>query len=727
MEEEKKNKKIKCSQLIIPLKIYAGKSSASRDAAREEPPKLSAAGIGIVYSPEPPKEQALPEIAPMRRGRLPATTAQPSPPVAKPPVPKPQPQPSPMRVTSGDPFAALDSSAAAKAAEARFPSLDQFSILHEKGVKFDFDSAGSPTAVQNASEQVVDNAYGVISQNQALSPTAEKAARVASVTSPPPERQAAPATKPAPASKPSEMSRAAEIIMSTPELQAISSNGANVLQPSPTRPTMVSTGTMTTPPSERPISRTPSQYQMYRFPDRHRSSSMLRQQETSIPIRTESPSIPPPGALHPHVRHASASSRPSLEGGRPSAENLGDAFSKPRSTSGRSRPVSTHLESNLEFLREREAVAKPLGSPALPSPSLLPESTSSPNLLLDAEETNIESNVDFLRSMEEPKPRKSEESKRASLSSLGKKSIFAGKFGDAFKRFETNQPGVSPARTPSPLRSAERRDLTPIAGSEATDGRSDDGQVLEETDDMTPEMRRELERRRLSDEEKRVAAAQAEYRARIAQRGEGSKSTPPSVSGSSRALAIQNKVQSLLDENARSSTNIKKTAEGYGQYTNTAPAPPPAETKPTIPRKPVGSATSSPRPMASSGSLNRVSSLPPKPVDFSRPVPPLKDIGSKPTAKPKPMHLNKQPTSQGYTTGRPASPQKPSVNLTGMRQTGRLEALMAADLPGQPALDMTAQEKDDYLEDFSKRFPSLTSIEMVERDLAAEENPRQGR
>lgn len=635
-----------------------------------------------------------------------------------------------MRVTSGDPFAALDSSAAAKAAEARFPSLDQFSILHEKGVKFDFDNASSPTAVQNVGEQVADNAFG-ISQNQVLAPTAEEAARVASVTSPPPERQSVPAPKPASGPKPSEMSRAAEIIMSTPELQAISSSGANILQPSPTRPTMVSTGTMTTPPSERPASRTPSQYQMYRFPDRHRSSSMLRQQETSILIRTESPSIPQPGALHAHVRHPSSSSRPSLEGGRPSTESLGDTLSKSRSTSGRPRPVSTHLESNLDFLREREAIAKPLGSPALPSPKGLPERISSPNLLLDAEETNIESNVDFLRSMEEPKPRKSEESKRASLSSLGKKSIFAGKFGDAFKRFEANQPGAPPARTPSPLRSVERRDLTPIAGSEATDGRSDDGQVPEETDDMTPEMRRELERRRLSDEEKRVAAAQAEYRSRIAQRGEGSKSTPPSVSGSSRAAAIQNKVQSLLDENARSSTNVKRTAEGYGQYTNTAATPPPqAETKPNIPRKPVGTgkpAISSPRPMASSGSLNRVSSMPPKPVDFSRPVPPPKDIGSRPTAKPKPMHLNKQPTSQGYGSGRPTSPQKPSVNLTGMRQTGRLEALVAADLPGQPALDMTAQEKDDYLQDFSKRFPSLTSIEMVERDLAAEENPKPGR
>lgn len=707
------------------VQIYAGKSSELRDKTRKELPEPSAPVVGAVFSQPAKQEQALPEIAPMRRGRLPAATAQPS------SVPKPQ--ASPMKVTSGDPFAALDSSAAAKSADelaSRFPTLDQFSILHEKGVKFDFDSAGSPTVAQTASEQLVDDAFG-ISHSQPPLPGAEESARLAPVTATLPEKQTAQAPKSASAPpKPSEMSRASEIIMSTPELQAISSGGAQVLQPSPTRPTMVSTGTMTTPPTERPISRTPSQYQMYRFPDRHRSSSLLRQQETSIPIQTESLPIPQPGALHAHVRHPS-SSRPSLEGGRPSAENLGDAVVKSRSVSGRPRPVSTHLESNLDFLRERESIAKPLGSPALPSPKLLPERISSPNLLLDAEETNIESNVEFLRSMEEPRSRKSEESKRTSLSSLGKKSIFAGKFGDAFKRFEANQSGAPPARTPSPLRSVERRDLTPIAGSEATDGRSDDGQVLEDTDDMTPEMRREIERRRLSDEEKRVAAAQAEYRARIAQRGEGSKSTPPPGSGSSRAAAIQNKVQNLLEENARSSTKIKRTAEGYGQYTDTTSTPsPPAEAKPAIPRKPVGSGKptmSSPRPMGSSGSLNRVSSMSPKPIDYSRPMPPPKDIGTRPTAPPKPIHLNKQMTSQGYPSGRPTSPQKPSINTTGMRQTGRLEALVAADLPGQPALDMTAQEKDDYLQDFSKRFPSLTSIEMVERDLAAEETSKPGR
>ena len=406
-------------------------------------------------------------------------------------------------------------------------------------------------------------------------------------------------------------------------------------------------------------------------------------------------------------------------------ENL-EPITKSRSISGRPRPVSTHLESNLDFLREQEKNSKPLGSPALPSPKLPPaDRAPSPSLLDD--DMNIESNVDFLRSMEDIQPRKSLEGKRSSLSNLGKKSIFAGKFGDAFKRFEGSQSEAPPPdRTPSPFKAMERRDLTPIAGSEATDGRSDDGQVLADSEEMTPAMRREIEQRQLEEEERRVAAAQAEYRARLAQRGGGGKPTPPPVGGSSRAVAIQNKVQSLLDENARASSNVKKTAEGYGQYTRPAAGSAQPDTRPEIPRKPVGTgggSTGAPCPMSSSSSLNRAAGMAPATSDFSKPTPPPKDPVSRPTAPPKPGHLNKTLTSSSSNhTLRSSSPPKQGMSTAGMRQTGKLEALIAADLPGQPALDMTAEEKDDYVSDFSKRFPSLTSIEMVERDLSAEEN-----
>lgn len=633
-----------------------------------------------------------------------------------------------MRVTNGDPFAALDSKAGAKPGDelsSRFPTLDQFSILHEKGMKFDFDSTGSPVNAGEQPEKASDNAFNI---TQGLPAAAETSRVVPTSASTSPEKVGL---------KPSEMSRASEIIMSTPELQAISSGSAQVFQPSPTRPSMISTGTMTSPQIERQNSKTPSQYQIYRFPDRHRSSSLTRTKEASLPSRKESPKIRTSTSFLGHVRHVSSSSRPSLEGGRPSMENIGEPLSNATSLAARPRPVSTHLESNMDFLRERESVSKPLASPALPSPSLVPVENEFPlNPVGDGDETNIESNVDFLRSMEDYKPRKSEESKRTSLSSLGKKSssILAGKFGDAFKRFESSQPGAPPGRTPSPSVGIERRDLTPIAGSEATDGRSDDGQTIEESDNMTSEMRREMERRQLADEERRVAIAQAEYKARVSTRAEGGKPAPPPVGGSSRAVAIQNKVQSLLDENARSSANIKRTAEGYGQYT-AAPSEPaqpvqPSDSRPNIPRKPISTAHGAmtpPRPSSYSPSLNnRISNTTPKSAaDFSsRPPVPPKDI--KPMAPPKPLHLNKT-SGSGYQGLVSSSPTKAAINTTGMRQTGRLEALVAADLPGQPVLDMTAQEKDDYLRDFSKRFPSLTSIEMVERDLAAEESTKSGR
>lgn len=662
----------------------------------------------------------------MRRGRLPATSAQPA-------TQSTKPSPSPMRISNGDPFAALDSSSVLKGADElsnKFPTLDQFSILHEKGMKFDFEGADIS---QTANSKSVDEAFAPVSNRQ----TAEigRGARMPSTS---PERkvlQAAVKSASAPP-RPVEMSRASSIIKNTPELQAISSGSAQAFQPSPTRPNMVSTGTMTTPPPERQLSTTAtSQYPIYRFPsgDHHRSSSLGRPQEAniSLPIRTDSPSLRPSASpripsYQGHSRQPS-SSRPSLEGGRPNLEP--ELLHKTKSMSGRSRPASTYLESNLDFLREQERNSKPHGSPGLPP-------SASSDLLLD-EDMNIESNVDFLRSMEESQPsRRSMDGKRSSLTSLGKKSIFAGKFGDAFKRFESSQPGGAPeARTPSPFKPLDRNELTPIAGSEATDGRSDDGQALGDVDEPTPEMRREIEQRQLEEEEKRVSAAQAAYRAKLAQRGEGGKPTPPPVSGSSRAISIQSKVQSLLDENARSATNVKRTAEGYGQYTEpAAESAQPVDSRPEVPRKPVGTgrgSTSTTRPMSSSTSLNQVAALATG-VDSSRPVPQPKDMGSRPMAPPKPGHLNRTGTNGSSSSSNmnilaSSPPQAASINTTGMRQTGRLEALVAADLPGQPALDMTAQEKDDYLRDFSKRFPSLTSIEMVERDLAAEENTRPGR
>jgi AP2-associated kinase len=302
---------------------------------------------------------------------------------------------------------------------------------------------------------------------------------------------------------------------------------------------------------------------------------------------------------------------------------------------------------------------------------------------------------------------KTKSSKRSSLTSLsGSKNILAGKFGDAFKRFESHVSGSAPsiARTPSPLKEQERGDLTPIAGSEATDGRSDDGRDHENGERMTLEMRREMERQKLEEEERRVEAAQKEYRRRMADGGSkaGPVPLPKSLGGVPRAISIQNRVQSLLSDDQQTSP-VQRTAQGYGKYSDAATAASKTEKPlPDVPRKPlmvsktrVETMPLDKRPVApgrqGTGSSSAPPTLPTKP-------------GNRPAAPKKPMHLNSLQTGS-----RPQSPAKPSHLTT--------ERIMAADLPGQPVLDMSSRERDDYIEDFSKRFPSLNSMEIGDEDF----------
>jgi AP2-associated kinase len=99
-------------------------------------------------------------------------------------------------------------------------------------------------------------------------------------------------------------------------------------------------------------------------------------------------------------------------------------------------------------------------------------------------------------------------------------------------------------------------------------------------------------------------------------------------------------------------------------------------------------------------------------------------------APPKPTHLNKNTTVNILPAGE-RDPPYPNAALPGSFKTragtSPGERLVAVDLPGQPTLDMTPAEKDDYVRSFQERFPSLTSIEMVERDLAAEAEGKPGR
>jgi AP2-associated kinase len=652
----------------------------------------------------------------MRRGR--PTTA-PQSRVSKP-------SPSPLRGINGDPFAALDSnvpvSVATDDVAARFPSLDQFSLLHDHGAKFEFDKTSPVTASmpkdlnQRVTEKLADQAF----------------------VTPPPA---------------SGMSRAQKIISSSPALQeAVSVPSTTVQQPTPNKPKMVSEGTMTSPmdlPLD-PVLRkyTPSPIHRFSHSDHHRSSSLPRNQGLTSPgsrnLRPDdtylSRDVTPPvnrsfqSQPISHTRHAS-SSRPSLEGGRPSSDFL-DPIARTQAADARPRPATTYLESNMDYLRERESTASKPGF-------LSRQKSSDPNAaevaiadeLNTEEESNIESNVDFLRTMEDQdaarrKDRRAssgnKQAKRSSLPSLsGTKTLLAGKFGDAFKRFESN---TSAPRTPSP-QALDRQELTPIAGSEATDGRSDDGQVLEETDDMPPEMRRELERRRLSMEERRVADAAAEYRKRLADRD--ASGTPKSIGGITKAASIQQKVKTLLDENQKPSPT-KKTAEGYGRYTDGVPLtqartfddkPANPYPKPAIARKPViavGGAGAPPNPRPhiipneSPAPFSKprapIASIPPAaPISASTSLPARSaTISVRPSAPPKPTHLNSLPTGPNSATQMPSSsPPKPATT-----SSRRIE----------PRPDMTPAEKEDYINDFSKRFPSLSGIELVETVVGAEGN-----
>lgn len=639
----------------------------------------------------------------MRRGR---PTAGASSHVAKP-------SPSPLRGVASDPFAALDSKSPPVSVDeisSRFPSLDQFSLLHDGG-KFDFDKS-SPTKPtpsrdisQRVTEKLADDAFAIPAQTK--QPVASSTSKTPSAT----------------------VSRAQKIISSNPELQSVASpTPAIVYQPTPTRPTnssYVSQGTMTSP-TPPPTTQFPATKYApstaNRFPttsDHHRSSSLPRNQVaplTSIqflrPEETQ-PAIPRNasyGSKLGHARHAS-SSRPSLEGGRPSSDAL-EPITRTKSSNSRPRPTSTYLESNMDYLRGKESSGRPSLSldkrPSYSKDTAVLEPGSD-------DETNIESNVDFLRTMEDDSAKKDrrrssgadKKGKRSSLPSMslsGTKNLLAGRFGDAFKRFEHNANTPPGPRTPSPLQDLERRDLTPIAGSEATDGRSDDGNVLEDVDNMAPEQRRELERRRLSMEEKRVANAAAEYRKRLADRGSGP--APKSIGGVSRAASIQNKVKSLLDENAQSSP-VKKTAEGYGRFTESPAGLAPRQfdqqsanpyIKPAVARKPIVPGVVHAR------------TAPQNEIDYSKPraQPPIsspatvsKTGGPRPSAPPKPMHLNSISTGP-RSNEMQNSPPKPS-------------SLPSRPLQAKP--DMTPQEKEDYIADFSKRFPSLSGIEMVEREI----------
>ena len=640
----------------------------------------------------------IPDITPMRRGRPTKASADHT---------ASRPSPSPLRTTS-DPFAALDSvpgkgsTAAIQDISSRFPPLEQFSLLHDSGAKFAFDPKPPSTSSQpkdisqRVTEALADDAFAQPLTNKKEVPTHSKS--VPNVIS-------------APNVSTSGITRAPSIKTARPP-------SAQELPPQ--RPSMVSTGTMTSPSPPSPALKNSAQISqpIPRFPQAdHRSLSQPRASSgTSLDPSTRNRD---PMSLRPPLfnkcsdsqnatsssQKAPVSSRPSLENQRPSMSELNKPISRSRSTATKPRPSSAYIETTSIFANDR---ASSNGKyPSNDQHSRFQEPAPIRSALTGTiddgiEPIKIDSNVDFLRAMEEEDPMKRKEkrsssgskhSKRSSMPSIslsGTKSLLAGRFGEAFRRFESS--GSEPQES-SPSHEGRDSGLTPIAGSEATDGRSDDGEVIEEINEVPPEVRRELERRRLSQEERRVADGAAAYKRRLAEK-EGLNRGGSPGGQNNRAASIQNKVQSLLEDHGRSSPT--KTAEGYGHFTGSP--------SPALNRRdqdmPVARNRRNLEAQKSSATITSVERDDRISVTSSN-LPPRQTVQRPRGAVSVPQ--TERPSS------RPNAPPKPQALRTGGR----------GDLPSS-TLNIQSQvigNTDDWETNFSKRYPSLSGLEMVETEI----------
>ncbi|KAI9679857.1 MAG: hypothetical protein M1817_004871 [Caeruleum heppii] len=715
----------------VPIKdIYAGRTQSEARRHQKlpspEPAIASPPMIGAIQAAPLVQPQVIPSIVPMRRGR-PGTSAPHAPSTSiKPGV-------SPGR-TATDPFAALDARADTASSQAskdelstRFPTLDQFSLLHETGAKFDFDQSSplDPTQgrdiSQRITEHLADEAFALPAPVAPVSPEiAPLGQRGQDLRAPRPPSGSINATR-----------------RQSPERKS-----------STKRPTMVSQGTMTSPPSSdgvRGIRREPSN-EINRLypPPLIRSSSHPRSDgfsgarpvsgtlaPTSDPYNasnrpgtaTSDGSKSPSGAL----RGSPASSRPSLEGKRPSSLEISDLLGRSSSTNSRPRPrprpSSSYVNAHRQDLADRES-SQDRSSYPNPRRSTRGHSgdiTSSDRDESDGvQETTIADNVDFLRAMEDQEGNKRKEkrsssgskhSKRASMPSISlsnTKTLLAGKFGDAFRRFEGSQM-APPARTPSPTDDHRKTDLAPIEGSQGTGGHSDD-EKLAESEELPPEVRRELERRSLAQEERRVEAAAAEYRRRVAHRGEGgaiTAGTRRTPVATARATSIQNKVKTLLDENSQASPT--KAVSGQGQRSD-------------------GIGQRQDRPLES----RQPQELPPRISSLQGPA--SHTVGARPTAKRNamPLHFHNngrlrgrdsdiRRSSQEAPAHRPSTPRKPDKLRTvgPSEQSGRRSPTKPAFLAGRPVESPKPLNggNDDWEADFSKRYPSLSKFDVVETPI----------
>ncbi|KAL8703398.1 MAG: hypothetical protein Q9201_003427 [Fulgogasparrea decipioides] len=770
----------------IPIKdIYAGRTPPEARQHQRLPPVepkvASPPAVGASKVPPVEEKLSVPDIIPMRRGRPARSEADQR--VAKP-------SPSPLRFTNGDPFSALDSTVPPELAStvdetaSKFPSMDEFSLLHESGDNFAFD-AKSNTAPQPSSDishrvtnALADDAFAWPAQP--MEPAV--GTRVESLPSAP-----------------------MPTIERTSKLEAdrsmqLSSVGRTIpSQDLPSRSKMVSTGTMTSPLSPPSCNLRPSDTRpIFRFPPPgHRSSSQPRASDASLEaaaiLRSDSKSSKRPDLLNQRSKsqigfagdlRPSVCSGPSLEVQHATTADL----NRSQSASSKIRPSSLQLEPKRRSLRSRPHSKEQMDAEA--SQSLLgvgqPLAAANGDSENGQEATKISSNVEFLKAMEEEDPSKRKEKrlssgskhiKRASMPSIslsGTKNLLAGRFGEAFRRFETN---ASDDGFPAPALSPDQEghNLTPIAGSEATDGRSDDGHLYDETEPAPPEVRRELERRCLSQEEKRVAEAGAAYRQKLAEGGEGRRRNEDGPINP-RAASIQSKVQSLLDESGRGSPSPTKKPEGYGRFTDPSasqpshriPSPSPLSNH-QLPRKdppafqvpprkdslPSNLSPPTPPPPNKHSTVRTNRSINPSTRPPTSATPASAPSTPRPSAPPKPQSLRTgnqpPPTKPSPLSVKPVPqqppPLQPSQSLADQPSLQRQSAPQSRQ-PQQPAVPSSQQphihkrfsnpyrtstdpsplppsldgvtgtaDEEDWASNFSKRYPTLAGLKMVETEI----------
>jgi len=606
----------------------------------------------------PPKQESappLPQVEPMRRGRPVRPMSQHN---------SAKPSPSPLRMLdSSDPFAGFDGGARADELSSKFPRLDEFSLLSDKSSKFPF---------QPTKQKPAESASGDLAQRVTQALADDAFARPAS----PP--------KPSALTSPRlDEPRQANILEETksPEIKdAFSGRVASL----PQKSRMISTGVGSSPPPTTAPKIAVSDRPVWKVPDvrdrAERPASITQASSKTKPIISkdkggsrlahllQNDAARSQSADGHHQRQepsSPTSSRPSLEGGRPLPHELDPSVQRSKSLTVRDRPVSVNVTARGPTHINDEEIRKspePLGLESDVGTTPLSHAVS------ETSSTNIKSDLDFLRAREDEEREKHKHRKRLSGSSrsnqkrsslpsiaAGTKNLFQGRFGDAFRKFEGGQgePTYDNDVLLSPT-GEEQRKLPPIAGSDTAD-LSDDRRGLDETEELSPQLRRELERQQLEAEERRVEAGATEYRNRLATRGTG----PPPVSA--KAASIQGRVKSLL-ENDRPAT---KTATGYGRFNADA-------------------------------TISRVSQAAPD-------TPPTNVNQHNPMTMSAPASAVDLPAQSARMP--PTKPQKP-------------QGLRTAAGTGNT---MSPPNEADDLDDFSKKFPDLSQLEVVETSL---DNPR---